>query len=97
MDLVSDRGRRVSVDELNTTRLLAHARKEAHRRNLDDVMIVDVDAHHYENENFAEILPFMENDVLRQFAMSVGMKGGRHTLMPSNLGKIGRASCRERV
>src|SRR5215510_1790103 len=86
MDLVSDRGRRVSVDELNTTRLLAHARKEAHRRNLDDVMVVDVDAHHYENENFGEILPFMENDVLRQFAMSVSAKGGRHTLMPGNLG-----------
>jgi predicted TIM-barrel fold metal-dependent hydrolase len=86
MDLVSDRGRRVSVDELNTSRLLAHARREAHRRNLDDVIIVDVDAHHYENENFAEILPFMENDVLRQLSISIGAKGGRHSLIPSNLG-----------
>ena len=25
MDLISDRGRRVSVEELNTSRLLAHA------------------------------------------------------------------------
>jgi hypothetical protein len=86
MDLVSDRGRRVSVDELNTSRLLAHARREAHRRNLDDVLIVDVDAHHYENENFAEILPFMENDVLRQLSISIGAKGGRHSLIPGNLG-----------
>ena len=29
MDLVSDRGRRITVDELNTTQLLSHARKEA--------------------------------------------------------------------
>ena len=26
MDLLAERGRRISVDELNTTRLLAHAR-----------------------------------------------------------------------
>ena len=36
MDLLAERGRRVSVDELNTTRLLAHARKQAVQRNLDD-------------------------------------------------------------
>jgi hypothetical protein len=28
MDLISDRGRRVTVEELNTSRLLAHARKQ---------------------------------------------------------------------
>ena len=44
MDLIADRGRRVTVDELNTTRLLAHARQQAVQRKLDDVLIVDVDA-----------------------------------------------------
>ena len=72
MDLIADRGRRVSVEELNTTRLLANARKQAHRRNLDDILIVDVDAHHYETEHYSEILPYMENDVFRQWTM-----GGR--------------------
>ena len=66
MDLIADRGRRVTVDELNTTRLLAHARKQAVQRKFDDMLIVDVDAHHYENEHYGEILPFMENDVLQQ-------------------------------
>jgi len=47
MDLIADRGRRVTVEELNTSRLLAHARKQAHARSFDDVLIVDVDAHHY--------------------------------------------------
>ena len=70
MDLISDRGRRVSVEELNTSRLLAHARKQAHQRKFDDVLIVDVDAHHYENENYDEFLPYMENDVLRQLTMA---------------------------
>ena len=74
MDLISDRGRRVTVEELNTTRLLAHARKQAHQRKFDDILIVDVDAHHYENEHYDEFLPFMENDVLRQLVMA----GPRH-------------------
>ncbi len=56
MDLLAERGRRVSVDELNTSRLLAHARKQAVKRKLDDVLIVDVDAHHYENEHYSDIL-----------------------------------------
>jgi len=32
MELISDRSRRVSVEELNTTQLLAHARKQAVQR-----------------------------------------------------------------
>jgi hypothetical protein len=86
MELMSDRGRRVTVEELNTTRLLAHARAQAHQRKLDDMLIVDVDAHHYENEHMKDILPFMENDVLRQLAWAQGMKGGRGTLVPSQIG-----------
>src|SRR5262245_27164927 len=83
MDLVADRGRRVSVDELNTTRLLAHARQQAHQRKLDDILIVDVDAHHYENEHMSEILPFMENDVLRQLSIQ---GRSRNSLMPQVIG-----------
>jgi len=84
MDLIADRGRRVSVEELNTTQLLAHAAKQARQRKYDEMMIVDVDAHHYENEHYAEILPFMENDVLRQLTMA----GGRGTrgVVPQTVG-----------
>ena len=38
MEPIADRGRRVAIEELNTTRLLAHARKQARQRNLDDVL-----------------------------------------------------------
>ena len=87
MDLIADRGRRVTVDELNTTRLLAHARKQAHARNFDDVLIVDVDAHHYEGENMDEFIPFMENDVLRQLTASTRAKGGsRGAVMVQGIG-----------
>jgi predicted TIM-barrel fold metal-dependent hydrolase len=86
MDLIADRGRRVSVEELNTTKLLAHAAEQAKQRKLEDVLIVDVDAHHYESEHMSEILPFMENEVLKQLAISARGKGGRGTVMPQNVG-----------
>ena len=82
MDLIADRGRRVTVEELNTTRLLAHARKQAQQRKFDDMLIVDVDAHHYENECMDDILPFVENDVIRQLAIA-GRAKGRGTLVPN--------------
>ncbi len=85
MDLIADRGRRVTVEELNTTRLLAHARRQAHQRSLDDMVIVDVDAHHYENENYDEFLPYMENDVLRQLTIS-GRKRNRAGITPTQVG-----------
>src|SRR5438067_1067203 len=85
MDLIADRGRRVSVEELNTSQLLRHARKQAHQRNLDDMTIVDVDAHHYENENYGEFLPFMENDVFRQLILSSRSKN-RASITPTQIG-----------
>ena len=87
MDLIADRGRRVTVEELNTTQLLAHARKQAVQRKFDDMMIVDVDAHHYENEHFGEILPFMENEVLKQLAVSSrSSTRSRPNLTPQTVG-----------
>src|SRR6266481_4346453 len=85
MDLIADRGRRVTVDELNTTQLLRHARKQAVQRNLDDMLIVDVDAHHYESEHYGEFLEYMENDVLKQLTLS-GRAKNRQAIVPSGVG-----------
>jgi uncharacterized protein len=82
MELIAERGRRVSVEELNTTRLLSHARKQAVQRKFDDMLIVDVDAHHYENECMDEFLPFIENDVIRQLVMASRAKG-RGSVIPT--------------
>ncbi|WFU50029.1 amidohydrolase family protein [Sinorhizobium terangae] len=78
MDLISDRGRRVPIEDLNTTRLLDHAAKQARDRRYEDVLIVDCDAHHYENENLSEIIPFMENEVFKQLSLSSRTKGRGH-------------------
>jgi predicted TIM-barrel fold metal-dependent hydrolase len=84
MDLLADRGRRVSIEELNTSQLLAHASQQARVRGLGDVLVVDVDSHHYENECYDEILPFIENEVLRQLIVA-GRAKARQALMPSQV------------
>jgi len=85
MELIADRGRRVSIDELNTTQLLRNAAKQAKQRKFDEMVIVDVDAHHYENEHMGEIIPFMENDVHRQLALA-GRSRGRGVMIPQGVG-----------
>src|SRR5690242_11151761 len=84
MDLIGDRGRRVSVEELNTSQLLAHANQQKRALGLDDMLIVDSDAHHYENENMEQIVPFIENDVVRHMAEMRRFTGG--VLVPTQIG-----------
>ena len=87
MDLIADRGRRVQVADLNTTKLMAHADRQRREKKFDDVLIVDVDAHHYENESLGEILPFMENEVLKQLVLSKRLKSnGASNVMPQGFG-----------
>ncbi len=86
MELIAEHDRRVSVEELDTARLLSHARKQAVERKLDDMLIVDVDSHHYENESYGEILPFMENAVLRQITIGGRATTNRTGLVPGSAG-----------
>ena len=85
MELISDGERRISVEELNTTKLLAHARQQADERKFDDILIVDVDAHHYETENYQQIFEYMENPVLKHLTKSSSAKA-RHSVVPSQIG-----------
>lgn len=84
MDFPSSGGRRLSIDELDTTKLLAHARQQAEERNLDSMLIVDVDAHHDEASSLAEIIAHIDDPVQRQLALS-GSSGGRRPLVPRNI------------
>ena len=63
MEILSENERRIPVEQLNTSSALAHARAQAAARNLDDMLIVDVDSHHYESENYGDFLTFMEDPV----------------------------------
>jgi hypothetical protein len=68
--------------------VLAHARKQAVQRKLDEVLIDDVDAHHYENEHYSDILPYMENEVFKQWTMGGRGQTDRGSIVPTNAGFI---------
>lgn len=61
---------RMSVDSFDTEKLLANAARQRDRRGFNDMLIIDVDSHHYESESMREIIEFMEDPVLKQLARS---------------------------
>jgi predicted TIM-barrel fold metal-dependent hydrolase len=73
----------------DTREALANAQRQAQARNLERMLIVDVDAHHYETESWAEITDYLEDDVLRHLAQSSGMgklNGSQSPLLPPQIG-----------
>jgi hypothetical protein len=73
MDTVSFRD--LSVEEFDTKTLLAHANQQAIQRRYEDFLIVDVDAHHYETDSFAQICEYIEDPVMRDQAKYQGFGG----------------------
>jgi predicted TIM-barrel fold metal-dependent hydrolase len=59
--------RSVTVGErYDTCETLRNARAQAEARGLDDVLIVDADAHHYENTQWREVLSLVEDPTIRR-------------------------------
>ncbi len=75
-------------EQLDTYQTLAHAQKQAKDRNFSDFVIVDVDAHHYENQSWAEITQYIEDPVIRQMSEANFAKD-RSMLIPSTIGNQG--------
>lgn len=58
------------VDVHTDTRdLLAHARRSARRRQLQDWFVVDIDAHHVETVSWKEVVAHIEDPVIREQAL----------------------------
>ena len=75
-------------DRFDTRDALANAAAQARERNLEDVLIVDVDAHHYETESWSEIVEYIEEPVIRHLAQSGGVSKliGASSLIPTQIG-----------
>lgn len=70
----------------DTRQHLANAAKQAQERRFNDLLIVDVDAHHFENDSWSEIFTYVEDPVQRQrFQASAGRKG-RTAVTPVPIG-----------
>jgi predicted TIM-barrel fold metal-dependent hydrolase len=59
---------------------LDYAKRQARERNLENVLIIDVDAHHYELESWPDIVKYIEDPVIRHSAEQ-GIRRGRHSLL----------------
>ena len=55
---------RMSVEEFDTEKLLTNAARQRDQRGFNDVLIIDVDAHHYETESMVEIVEFIADRCL---------------------------------
>ena len=87
MDQVASAVRDLSTEEFDTSTLLKNASRQAEERNYDDIFIMDVDSHHYENESFGQIAEFIEDPTVRHLALSKAkIGGGRTNFQPSQIG-----------
>jgi uncharacterized protein len=67
----------------DTREALRNAQRQAEERDLARMLIVDVDAHHYETESWAEITDYLEDPVIQHLSRSSGMglSGNRSPLL----------------
>ncbi len=77
MDTGVDKAKGLSLitTSTDTRDILARARAYADRHNLDDMLVVDVDAHHTEGGAWAEILRYVEDPVIRHMGESFKDRG----------------------
>ena len=89
MDMVRNEVRNLNYDEFSETKSLDHATQQARARNYQDFLIVDVDSHHYENENYREVYSYLESPVIKMDAMESINRGGRSAFLNSQVGYQG--------
>ena len=70
-----------NIDGYQTGIHLENARKQAEARNLKDVLIVDVDSHHYETDNFQQIIELIEDKPLRTTALNTFQYKGPNAVL----------------
>jgi hypothetical protein len=62
--------RGMNYESFDTTTFLAHASAQARQHQLEKYFVVDVDAHHYENLSYRDIVNYLEDPILRHRAKS---------------------------
>jgi predicted TIM-barrel fold metal-dependent hydrolase len=73
-------------DSFSSSESLAKAAQQARKRNYQDFLIVDVDAHHYETESHGEVFKYIEDPVMRRQAVESAGRGGRSSMLGGSVG-----------
>jgi predicted TIM-barrel fold metal-dependent hydrolase len=71
----------VMSDRTDSFDILARARRQATERGLDKYFVVDVDSHIGDGAAWPEVLSYIENDAVREAALSFGGGTGRGALL----------------
>jgi hypothetical protein len=87
VDLPLSNDRRMTVDEFDSGKMLAHAARQSKQRGYEKFPIIDVDSHHYELESFNEILEYMPDPVMKQLAQMANAGNSKGVgVMPGGVG-----------
>jgi hypothetical protein len=86
MDTIPNEVRKLNFDDYSTAKDLEHAAQQARARNYQDFLIVDVDAHHYENESYQEVFKYIESPVIRRDVIDSSSRPGRSALLNTSVG-----------
>jgi predicted TIM-barrel fold metal-dependent hydrolase len=78
--------RELRFDQFSSSESLTNAARQALQRKYQDFLIVDVDAHHYESESYAEVFKYIDSPVIRRAALESTGRGGRSSLLNSQVG-----------
>lgn len=78
--------RDLRFDKFHSYEHLANAARQAHQRKYEDFLIVDVDAHHYESESYAEVFQYIESPVIKKIATESVHRGGRASFLGGQVG-----------
>jgi uncharacterized protein len=78
--------RELRFDRFHSGEELTNASRQAHQRNYQDFTIIDVDAHHYESESYAEVFQYIESPVIKQIALESVTRGGRASFLGGSVG-----------
>jgi len=71
----------MEIDDYNTSQHLENAKRQADARGLKDVLIIDVDCHHYETDNLVDIIDYIDDPALRQTALNTYKWKGPTTVL----------------
>src|SRR5258707_634393 len=86
MDMARSEVRKLAAEDYSTAQHLEHASRQARERNYQDFLIVDVDAHHYENESYNEVFTYIESPVIRRQAVESAKRGARASMLGGTIG-----------
>ncbi|MGE3936005.1 MAG: amidohydrolase family protein [Rhodospirillaceae bacterium] len=75
MDTGTENFRELPIKQMDrrtsTSDVLVHAARQARDRKLEDYLVIDVDAHHFETESWKEVIEYIEDPVVRDIGKSM--------------------------